>query len=148
LSQDTGWWGCCEYGDESSVSGATESLSHLRSTVGGDQRFKGTLNTEETCKAVTLRHAGVKGREVISPTHSRRRHSLGVFGQRHASAALYSRERTPVPIGYQAGWASELVWTQRLQKKYFASAGNRTPSVKSVVRHCHCKTYSFYLRPH
>jgi hypothetical protein len=40
-----------------------------------------------------------------------------------------------VPIGEEAGWASELVWTQRLEEKYFASAGNRTPVVQSVVRH-------------
>jgi hypothetical protein len=30
---------------------------------------------------------------------------------------------------------SELVWTQRLEKKYFASAGDRTPVVQSVVNH-------------
>jgi hypothetical protein len=35
-------------------------------------------------------------------------------------------ERTPDThwIG-EAEWASELVWTQRLQKKYFASASDR-----------------------
>jgi hypothetical protein len=44
-----------------------------------------------------------------------------VSGQRHAPAALYSRERT-----------SELVGTQRLQEKSFASAGDRTPVVQSV----------------
>jgi hypothetical protein len=26
----------------------------------------------------------------------------------------------------EAGWASELVWTQRLEEKSFASAGDRT----------------------
>jgi hypothetical protein len=31
-----------------------------------------------------------------------------------------------VPIGQEAGWASELVWPQRLEEKSFASAGNRT----------------------
>jgi hypothetical protein len=36
-------------------------------------------------------------------------------------------ERTPVPIVQEAGWASELVWTQRLGEKYFASVGDRTP---------------------
>jgi hypothetical protein len=43
-------------------------------------------------------------------------------------------ERTPVPIVHEAGWASELVWTQRLEGKSFASAGDRTPVVQSVVR--------------
>jgi hypothetical protein len=41
-------------------------------------------------------------------------------------AALYPLERTSVPITYEARWASELVWTQRLEKKFFASAGGWT----------------------
>jgi hypothetical protein len=40
----------------------------------------------------------------------------------------------PVPIVQEAGWSSEVVWTHRLQKKVFASAGDRTPVVQSVVR--------------
>jgi hypothetical protein len=34
---------------------------------------------------------------------------------------------TTIPIGQEAGWTSEPVWTQRLQEKSFASAGDRTP---------------------
>jgi hypothetical protein len=41
----------------------------------------------------------------------------------------------PVAIGQEAGWASELVWTERLEEKSFASAEDRTPVVHSVVRH-------------
>jgi hypothetical protein len=41
----------------------------------------------------------------------------------------------PVPIGQEPGWASEPVWTQRLEEKFFAPAGDRTPVVQSVVRH-------------
>jgi hypothetical protein len=37
------------------------------------------------------------------------------------------RERTPVPIGQEAGRTSELAWTQRLEEKSFASAEDRTP---------------------
>jgi hypothetical protein len=40
-----------------------------------------------------------------------------------------------VPIGQEAGQASELVWTQRLEEKSFASAGEQTLVVQSVVRH-------------
>jgi hypothetical protein len=40
----------------------------------------------------------------------------------------------PVPIVQEAGWASELVWTQRLEEISFPSAGDRTPVVQSVVR--------------
>jgi hypothetical protein len=32
----------------------------------------------------------------------------------------------PVPIGKEAGWATELIWTQRLEEKSFASVGDRT----------------------
>jgi hypothetical protein len=42
-----------------------------------------------------------------------------VSGQRHAPAALKPRERIPVPIVQEAGWASEPVWTQRLEEKFF-----------------------------
>jgi hypothetical protein len=44
---------------------------------------------------------------------------MGVSGQRHALAALYSGERPSVPIGEEAGWAPEPVWTERLEEKFF-----------------------------
>jgi hypothetical protein len=48
---------------------------------------------------------------------------MGVSGQHHAPAALLP----PVPIVQEAGWAPEPVWTQRLEEKSSAPAGNRTP---------------------
>jgi hypothetical protein len=54
-----------------------------------------------------------------------------VSGQRHAPAALLP----PVPIVQEAGWAPEPVWTQRLEEKSFAPAGDRTPIAQTVVRH-------------
>jgi hypothetical protein len=41
----------------------------------------------------------------------------------------------PVPTGEETGWAPEPVWTQGLEKKSSASAGDRTPIVHPVVRH-------------
>jgi hypothetical protein len=38
----------------------------------------------------------------------------------------------PIPNGQQAGWASELVWTHRIEEKSFASAGDRSPVIQSV----------------
>jgi hypothetical protein len=55
---------------------------------------------------------------------------MRVSGQRYAPAVLYSGEGIPVPTVQEAGWDSELIWTQRLEEKCFASAGDR-----SVVRH-------------
>jgi hypothetical protein len=58
---------------------------------------------------------------------------MGVSGQRHALAVLYRGKGILVPIGQEAGWASELLWIQRLEEKSFASAGYRTRVVQSVV---------------
>jgi hypothetical protein len=41
----------------------------------------------------------------------------------------------PVLIGQEAGWASELVWTQRLEEKSFVSAGDRTLVIQSAIKH-------------
>jgi hypothetical protein len=57
---------------------------------------------------------------------------MGVSGQRHAPAALLPPGKgPPVPIGQEAGWAPEPVWTQRLEEKSFAPAGDRTPIARS-----------------
>jgi hypothetical protein len=57
-------------------------------------------------------------------------------GQSHAPAALYPRGKDPrYPFVQEAGWAPVPVWTQRLQEKSFASAGDRNLVIQSVVRH-------------
>jgi hypothetical protein len=59
---------------------------------------------------------------------------MGLSGQRHAPVALLA----PVPIVQEAAWAPEPVWTQRLEEKSFAPAGDRNPDrpvVQPVVRH-------------
>jgi hypothetical protein len=45
--------------------------------------------------------------------------------------ALPPGKGSPVPIVQEAGWAPELVWTQRLEEKSVASARNRTPIARS-----------------
>jgi hypothetical protein len=40
--------------------------------------------------------------------------------------ALVPEKGPPVPIVQEAGWAPEPVWTQRLEEKSFAPAGDRT----------------------
>jgi hypothetical protein len=49
------------------------------------------------------------------------------------SASRLGRALPPVPIGQEAGWAPEPVWTQRLEEKF--SVGDRTPVIQSIVRH-------------
>jgi hypothetical protein len=52
---------------------------------------------------------------------------MQVSGQSHAPAALHPRgEDPPVPIVQEARWAPEPVWTQRLEEKSLASAGDWT----------------------
>jgi hypothetical protein len=61
---------------------------------------------------------------------------MEVSGQRHAPAALLPPGKgPPVPIVQEAGWAPEPVWTQRLEEKSFALAGDRTPIVQSDSLH-------------
>jgi hypothetical protein len=63
---------------------------------------------------------------------------VGEWPASHPGRALHPGKGSPVPIGHEAGWASEPVWTQRLEEKFFASAGDRIldrPVVQSVVRH-------------
>jgi hypothetical protein len=56
--------------------------------------------------------------------------------QHHAPAALYPPGKgPPVPIGQEAVWAPEPVWTQRLEEKSSACVGDRTQVVQSVVSH-------------
>jgi hypothetical protein len=56
---------------------------------------------------------------------------MGMSGQRHAPAALCPGESNPVPIVQEAGWVSEPVWTQRVEEKFFAPAGDWTPIARS-----------------
>jgi hypothetical protein len=61
-----------------------------------------------------------------------------VSGQRHAPAALKPRERTPVPIVQGAGWASESVWTPRLEEKSFRLCRGTNldrPVIQPIARH-------------
>jgi hypothetical protein len=57
---------------------------------------------------------------------------MRVGDQRHAPAALLPLGKgPPVPIGQDAEWAPEPVWTQRIEEKSFAPAGDRTPIARS-----------------
>jgi hypothetical protein len=53
---------------------------------------------------------------------------MRVSDQRHALDALYPGEGPPVPIVQEAGWASEPVWTQRLEENMFKLCRESNPS--------------------
>jgi hypothetical protein len=50
----------------------------------------------------------------------------GVNDQRHAPAAFYPQGKDTHTHWKEAGWAPEQVWTQRLEEKSIASAGDPT----------------------
>jgi len=51
-------------------------------------------------------------------------------GQLRVQTALPMEKEVPIPIGQEAGWAPEPVWTR--WRKVPASTGNRTPVVHPV----------------
>jgi hypothetical protein len=56
-----------------------------------------------------------------------------VNGQLHAPATLPPGKSPPVPIEYEAGWASESVWTQ-WRRERSSHAANQTRAVHPVTR--------------
>jgi hypothetical protein len=60
----------------------------------------------------------------------------GEWSASRPGRALPPGREPPVPTVQEARWAPEPVWTQRLEEKFSASVGDRTPAVQSVVRHC------------
>jgi hypothetical protein len=59
----------------------------------------------------------------------------GDWSASRPSRALPPGKGPQVPIGQEAGWAPEPVWTQGLEEKSSASVRDRTPVVQSAVRH-------------
>jgi hypothetical protein len=55
----------------------------------------------------------------------------GLWSASHPGRALVPGTGPPVPIGQEAGWAPEPVWTQRIEEISFATAGDRTPIGRS-----------------
>jgi hypothetical protein len=55
----------------------------------------------------------------------------GEWSAARLGRALPPKKGPPVPIVQEAGWAPEPVWTQRLEEKSSAPAGNRTPIARS-----------------
>jgi hypothetical protein len=59
----------------------------------------------------------------------------GEWSASRPGRALTPGKGPPVPIGQEAGWAPESVWTQRLEERFSVPVGDRTSIVQSVVRH-------------
>jgi hypothetical protein len=59
----------------------------------------------------------------------------GEWSASRPGRALPMGKEPLVPIVLESGWASEPVWTQRLEEKSSASVGDQTPVVQSIVSH-------------
>jgi hypothetical protein len=95
---------------------------------------KNNNNNNTILQAVPLRHAGANGERKYS-SHLFLTWTLdGLSDQCHATPRFTPRKGLAVPVGEEAGWVSELVWTQRLEEKPFACTGDQTPVVQSVAR--------------
>jgi hypothetical protein len=91
-----------------------------------------TENHTKQSKAVPL-HAKVAlgGRGGIASTHSWPWLDGGEWSASRLGRALSPGKGPPLPIVQEAGWASESVWTHKLEEKSFAPAGDRTPIARS-----------------
>jgi hypothetical protein len=73
-----------------------------------------------------------EGRGGTALALSRSRHQIGVSGQHHAPAALYSPPKgLSVHTVQDNGWTAKQIWTQRLE----ARARTRTPVVQALFKH-------------
>jgi hypothetical protein len=87
-------------------------------------------------KSKATRHGGSWGERKYS-SYSFLTSALngGEWSASRPGRALPPGKGPPVPIGQEAGWAPEPVWTQGLEEKSSAPVGDRTLVVQSVVRH-------------
>jgi hypothetical protein len=89
--------------------------------------------------AVSRYTKGGTGGRGITPTHSRPRHYTGdEWLASRSGRALPTGKGSPVPIGQEAGWAPEPVWTQEVRGKIlcFCRGSNlHRPVVQPVARH-------------
>jgi hypothetical protein len=88
-----------------------------------------------TCKkgkAVPLHNGGAWGeRRYSSYSFTTSALDGGEWSASRPGRALPPGKGPPVPIVQAAGWAPEPVWTQRIEEKSFAPAGDRTPIARS-----------------
>jgi hypothetical protein len=82
---------------------------------------------EKDDSSPSTRHGGAWGeRRYSSYSFTTSALGRGKWSASHPGRAFTSGKGPPVPIGQEAGWAPEPVWTQRIEEKSFVPAGDRT----------------------
>jgi len=77
----------------------------------------------ENVKIFRYRHTGTKRKICSSYSFLPSAIDEGKWLASRVGRTLLQGKGPPVPIVQEAGWASVLVWTQRLEEKSFASTG-------------------------
>jgi hypothetical protein len=97
------------------------------------EKFKGISGVSlSKAKAVPLHAMKVlEGRRYSSYSFTTSALERGEWLASRPGRALAPGWGPPVPTVQEAGWVPEPVWTQRLEKKSFASAGDRTSIARS-----------------
>jgi hypothetical protein len=96
----------------------------------------GRTKQRKTAPLHAMVELGVRGG--IAPTHSWPRHYMGWVVSITPLPRFAPGKEPPVLIVQEAGWASEPVWTQRLEEKSFRLCRGSNPDcpvVQSVARH-------------
>jgi hypothetical protein len=90
-------------------------------------------NSKKKGKAVPLHAMEALGGERRYSSYSFSTSALdgGEWSASRPGRALPPEKGPPVPSVQEAGWAPEPVWTQRIEEKSFAPAGDRTPIARS-----------------
>jgi hypothetical protein len=114
--------------------------SHVTSLYRQQQGSSALLaTTKQYSSSPATRHGGAWGERRYS-SYSFMTSALdgGEWSASRPGRVLPPGKGPPVPIVQEAGWAPETVWTQRIEEKSFAPAGDRNPDrpvVQPVVRH-------------
>jgi hypothetical protein len=109
----------------------TDQLQHLPK-LRCIYRYVSALNS---CGAVSLHAMEALGeRRYSSYSFTKSALDGGEWSASRPGRALPSRKGPPVPIGEEAGWAPEPVWTQRIEEKSFAPSGDRNPIARRPAR--------------
>jgi hypothetical protein len=117
---DAWWW---IVNDERDSLGKKSVLFILKNTV---------MKLHVFLSSPVTRHGGAWGeRRYSSYSFTTSALGRGEWSASRPGRAFTPGERTPVPIVQEAGWAPEPIWTQRLEEKPFAPAGDRTPIARS-----------------
>jgi hypothetical protein len=119
----------------SSINAPMSSSSHFYYSLHHECQSKLLSGPSHACKQSRIGHKATPSLAAPGSSYPPRR------WRRRISSCQVTWRVSSVTRHKNYGCASELVWTQRLNEKSFASTGDWTPVVQSIVRH-YCLIYT------